>query len=190
MIIEEYKTIFVHIPKNAGTAIKALYGNSSFRIQPPKHANIHEIKKMFPEVYNSYSKFTIVRNPYDKMVSWYFYLKRNIGMWLEGIQSFNCEVYDILEFNEWIKDPSQFWHADDPIHFLDPQHTWVDDTVEIIKFENLNKELSEFFGEDIDLPVVNKSNHDHFSNYYNKESLDIIYDRYKEDFKKYNYKKL
>tara|TARA_R100001530_G_scaffold128235_1_gene97858 strand:+ start:76 stop:615 length:540 start_codon:yes stop_codon:yes gene_type:complete len=179
MIIEEHKTIFIHIPKNAGTAIETLFGNSSFRIQPDKHANIHEIKKKFPKVYDSYRKFTIIRNPYDKMVSWYFYLKRNLG-----------KSYDIIDFNEWIKDPSQFWHANDPIHFLDSQHTWIDNTVKIIKFENLDKELNEFFGKDIDLPVVNKSNHDHYSTYYNRESLDIIYDRYKEDFKKYNYKKL
>ena len=77
MIIEEHKTIFIHIPKNAGTAIETLFGNSSFKIQPPKHANIHEIKKTFPEIYDSYSTFTIIRNPYDKMVSWYFYLKDN-----------------------------------------------------------------------------------------------------------------
>ena len=117
------------------------------------------------------------------MVSWYSYLKGNA---LENVSG----KPDIIEFNDWIKDPLQFWHADDPISFLDPQHTWVDKTVEIIKFENLNKELNEFFGEEIDLPMVNKSNHDHYSTYYNRESLDIIYGRYKEDFKKYNYKKL
>ena len=183
MIIDEHKTIFVHIPKNAGTAIETLFGNSSFRIQPPKHANIHEIKKTFPEIYDSYSKFTIMRNPYDKMVSWYFYLKRNA---LENVST-EC---DVIEFNEWIKDPSKFWNFNDPISFLKPQHTWVDDTVVIIKFENLNEELNEFFGEEIDLPITNKSDHNHFSNYYNEESLDIIYNRYKKDFKKYNYKKI
>ena len=179
MIIEEHKAIFVHIPKNAGTSIETLFGNSSFKIQPDKHANIHEIKKLFPEVYKSYRKFTIIRNPYDKMVSWYFYLRRNLG-----------EHHKVLEFNEWIKDPSKFWHADDPAYFLDPQHTWVDDTVVLIKYENLGKELNQFFGKKIDLPVINKSNHDHYSTYYNRESLDIIYDRYKEDFKKFNYKKV
>ena len=179
MIIEEYKAIFIHIPKNAGTSIETLFANNSFKVQPYKHANIHDIKKLFPEVYKSYRKFTIVRNPYDKMVSWYFYLKRNLG-----------KNHKIIEFNKWIKDPLQFWHANDPIYFLDLQHTWIDDTVDIVKFENLNEELNEFFEEEIDLPVVNKSNHDHYLNYYNKESLNIIYDRYKEDFKKYNYKKL
>ena len=79
MIIDEHKAIFIHIPKNAGTSIETLFANSSFRIQPYKHANIHEIKRKFLELYDSHRKFTIVRNPYDKMVSWYFYLKRNLG---------------------------------------------------------------------------------------------------------------
>ena len=76
MIIQKYKTIFIHIPKNAGTSIETLFLNRSFQIQPGKHDNIHMIKRKFPEIYNSHRKFTIIRNPYDKMVSWYFYLKR------------------------------------------------------------------------------------------------------------------
>ena len=155
MIIDEHKAIFIHIPKNAGTSIETYFANGSVRIQPSKHADIHEIKRKFQNSYNNYRKFTIIRNPYDKMVSWYFYLKRNIG-----------EKHKVVEFNEWIKDPLQFWHADDPVRFLDPQHTWVDETVALIKYENLDKELNQFFGEEINLPVTNKSNHDHFSSYY------------------------
>ena len=179
MIIDQYKAIFIHIPKNAGTSIEKYFVNGSVRIQPEKHADIYEIKKKFKNSYNNYRKFTIIRNPYDKMVSWYFYLKRNLG-----------ENHNVIEFNEWIKDPSKFWHADDPISFLKPQCKWIDDTVVLLKFENLNKELNEFFNKEIDLPVTNKSNHEHYLEYYDKTSLDIIYDRYKEDFKKFNYKKL
>ena len=179
MIIDQYKAIFVHIPKNAGTSIEKYFGNGSVRIQPNKHADINEIKTKFKNSYNNYKKFTIIRNPYDKMVSWYFYLKRNLG-----------ENYNVIEFNKWIKDPSKFWHADDPISYLKHQHEWIDDTVKIIKFENLNKELSIFFNEKIILPITNKSNRDDYLSYYNKKSLDIVYKKYKEDFKKYNYKKL
>ena len=58
MIIEEYKTIFIHIPKNAGTSIETYFANESFRIQPSKHADILEIKKKFKNSYNNYRKFT------------------------------------------------------------------------------------------------------------------------------------
>ena len=179
MIIEEHKTIFIHIPKNAGSSIEEYFANGSFKIQPNKHADIHEVKLKFKIIYDNYRKFTIIRNPYDKMVSWYFYLKRNLG-----------ENYNIIEFNKWIKDPAKFWHADDPVSYLKPQFEWVDNTVEIIKFENINKELNNFFGEIISLSITNKSNRDHYLEHYNKESLNIVYERYKEDFEKFNYKKL
>ena len=178
MIIDEHKVIFIHIPKSAGTSIETYFNNSSFRIQPNKHDNIYQIKKRFINSYNNCRKFAIIRNPYDKMVSWYFYLKKKLG------------DYNVIEFNEWIKDPTKFWHIDDPISFLDSQCSWIDDTVEVIKFENLNEELNKFFGFKIDLPVTNKSNHNHYLDYYNKESLSIVYKKYKEDFEKFNYKKL
>jgi len=179
MIIDKYKVIFIHIPKNAGTSIEEYFGNESVRIQPSKHADIYEIKTKFKNSYNNYRKFTIIRNPYDKMVSWYFYLKRNLGT-----------NYNIIEFNEWIKNPSKFWHVDDPISYLKPQFKWIDSTVDIIKFENLNEELNKFFNQKINLPITNKSDHKHFSKYYDQESSDIIYNRYKEDFKQFNYKKI
>ena len=179
MIIDEYKCIFIHIPKNAGTSIEEYFGNGSVRIQPSKHADIYEIKARFKNSYNKYRKFTIIRNPYDKMESWYFYLKRNLG-----------ENYNIIEFNDWIKDPSKFWHANDPISFLKPQCDWIDSTVEIIKFENLKDDLNNFFNKKINLPITNKSNHSHYLDYYNSDSLNIIYNRYEKDFNKFNYKKL
>ena len=187
MIIDQHKVIFIHIPKNAGTSIETFFENSSFRIQPNKHDTAHEIKRKFPNAYNSYSKLAIIRNPYDRMVSWYFYLERQA---LKHVKDYGRSInnYNIIEFKKWIDEPLQFWY--DPIHYLDPQHTWLDETVKIIKFENLNEELNKFFGEKIDLPIINKTNHKHYLNYYNKRSLNIVYNRYKEDFKKYNYKKL
>ena len=38
MIIDEYKVIFIHIPKNAGTSIETYFANRSVKIQPNKHA--------------------------------------------------------------------------------------------------------------------------------------------------------
>ena len=208
MIIDKYKTIFIHIPKNAGTAIKDFFnkdwdnGLHIPRTKIHKHDTIHQIKLKSPELYDSFKKFAVVRNPYDRMLSWYAYLKR--AMKIEhtlGDHRWKSGEHFPSGFIEWVKDPFENYYSrwklsdvrngrENSTPFLSPQHTWVDDTVEIIKYENLNKELSEFFKKEISLPVVNKSNHDDYLKHYDKESLDIVYNRYKKDFKEFNYKKL
>ena len=144
------------------------------------------------------------------MVSWYFYLQKRTKEWvrfIDGKNGFNLsESLDKEKFNEIFTDSFIKWVID-PFKYSDTkrqlpessnydlrltmmQHEWVDDTVTILKYENLNEEINEFFGEEIDLPVINKSTRMNYLNYYNKHSLDIVYERYKEDFEKYNYKKL
>lgn len=205
MIIDEYKTIFVHIPKNAGTSIRRHFGNLS-----TYHETIYDLKDVFPDKYNSYKKFAIVRNPYDRMVSWFFYLQKQAKEWVRFIDVENgmnlAESLDEKVFNEIFTDSFIKWVID-PFKYSDTrrqlpedsnynlrltkmQQEWVDDTVTILKYENLNEEINEFFGEEIDLPIINKSTHVNYLNYYNKHALDIVYDRYKKDFEKFNYKKL
>lgn len=226
MIIEKYKAIFVHIPKTAGSSIKHYFRlsrqHSQFFNGYNTHNSIHQIRKSHPDLYKSYKKFSIVRNPYDKMVSWFFYLKKRKAKKLKKVGSELPKAngsLDFVEFNAWVKDfpsfqnaiarlfadtslnisfsgydfdgvgPKQYTFKSTLSYMLKPQHTWLDDTVKIIKFENINKELSDFFETKINLPISNKSIHNHYSTYYNRESLDIIYNKYEEDFKKFNYKK-
>mgnify|MGYP003152809338 CR=1 FL=1 len=49
MIIDKHKTIFVHIPKNAGTSIKAFFESKEFYNQ---HKTIEQIKDENIEAYN------------------------------------------------------------------------------------------------------------------------------------------
>jgi chondroitin 4-sulfotransferase 11 len=190
MIIYKYNTIFIHIPKNAGTSIETYFKNKNFKKQPRKHADIEDIKKDFLDLYRSYDKFAIIRNPYDRMVSWYFFIKHK----LTSME----KTYKMPPFDDWIKDPSKYWKViRDPIGFLKPQYEWIDETVEIIKFENIHVELNNFFKKignpyfrTIDLPIINKSKHKHYLEYYNKKSLDVVYNKYKKDFKYFNYKKI
>ena len=101
MIIDKYKTIFIHIPKNAGTSIKTFFECKEFY---NKHRTIDQIKKENIKAYDSYKKFTIVRNPYDRMVSWYFYLKRAMGIeQTRGDYRWSSGEHFPSEFLEWIK---------------------------------------------------------------------------------------
>ena len=195
MIIPERKVIFIHIPKTAGTSIEKYF--NSDKPQCLKHDVIKDIKIKFPKEYNSYAKFTVVRNPYDRMVSWYFHLKERVES-----DGFDLEKDFTLGFVKWIEDPlktrytkwslTEAGQKDPNPTYLNPQHTYIDETVTVLKYENLSNELNEYFGKEINLSTYNRSNlrKGHFLNYYNKYSLDIVYGRYKEDFEKFNYERI
>ncbi len=98
LISESHQFIFVHIRKAAGTSLRQIlervslpknnslwykllsrggwavnYPNYSFR----KHANLIEAERSMPtEKFQQYFKFAIVRNPWDRLVSEYEYIKR------------------------------------------------------------------------------------------------------------------
>lgn len=65
----EFKTIFIHVPKSAGTSFrKALYGTKSFHIPAARY------KAADPVGFQQYFKFSFVRNPWDRMHSAFAYL--------------------------------------------------------------------------------------------------------------------
>ena len=210
MIIDKEKTIFIHIPKNAGTSIKAFFECKEFH---NKHRTIEQIKTDNIEAYNSYKKFTIVRNPYDRMISWYFYLKRAMGIeQTRGDHRWSSGEHFPSNFLEWIKDPLKnyytLWKLSDirnslhtdiefigngrknGVPLLSQQYLWLDDTVRVLKYENLNEELNKFFGKKINIPTRNNTERKDYLHYYDEESLNIVYNRYKEDFEIFNYKRI
>jgi len=207
MILDKHKTIFVHIPKNAGTSIKTIFDKNHVKREGEmptvhEHKTIHEIKTKNPEEYNFYKKFAIVRNPYDRMVSWYTYLNGyitsndllNTYQWNNDSKSY--EIVETAELNingfkEFVKDPvKNGWGRIHQKHLFREQCYWVDETVTILRYENLEKELNKFFEEKINLPIINKSVRNSTLVYYDKKLLDIVYNRYKADFEKFNYEKL
>ncbi len=79
LISESHKFIFLAIAKTGTSSIETalssyrspLTGNFS------KHATCVKLQRELPEnIWGSYFKFAFVRNPYDRMQSWYFYRKR------------------------------------------------------------------------------------------------------------------
>jgi len=75
MISTERECIFVHIPKTAGTSICSAL--ESIRDRPADdpfhdHRTIQALRAAVPTSdFGRYFKFTFVRNPWDRVVSWY-----------------------------------------------------------------------------------------------------------------------
>ena len=81
MINHDLKCIFIHCQKCAGESIeKALcgkadkgYGGDYFEGSPEKHKGINFYKKNYSNEFKTYFRFTVVRNPYDRFISWVKY---------------------------------------------------------------------------------------------------------------------
>lgn len=68
---DEMECIFVHIPKAAGISVsRALFGCGV------GHKSIYEYREIFGSDFDRYFKFTVVRNPFSRVVSAYEFLKR------------------------------------------------------------------------------------------------------------------
>ena len=92
-INHDYKVVFYHIPKTAGTSIKNTLGMDSGFVP----YFLSDGAKNFDEVKDGYQKFSVVRNPYSRFISLYNYRKlRKYDNWIMG------EEYD---FNTWMKNP-------------------------------------------------------------------------------------
>lgn len=90
-IFNEHKAIFIHIPKCAGTSITDTldrqnnfkkfinYKDFSLRLMTGRnlqHSTYSRIKALHPFKFNSYFKFSFVRNPFDRMHSEYHWRRK------------------------------------------------------------------------------------------------------------------
>jgi hypothetical protein len=177
--------IFVHIPKTGGLAIQ-----NALRLDWHP-CSCHEYFLKYPKyLRESVFSFTVVRNPYDRIVSAYNYLKQEIGN-IDDI-NFNREYLSSYKtFNQFIRDFEKDETLQNWIHFL-PMSTFIDDEIKFVgRFENLQTDFN-FICDNIGilripLNEINVSKHAHYSTYYNKKSKKIVENFYKEDINRFGY---
>lgn len=142
--------------------------------------------KIGSDVFDNYFKFTIVRNPWDKIVSRYFWsLKRDFKNKNE------------LPFEEWFdiyKNNLENKYIDENYKYAIINNEYVLD--DYIKFECLHSDLERIckkIGIKYDITLLphtkkNKKNKKHYLDYYNKNNFDYIEKKHQLDCKFFNYK--
>ena len=193
MLSVRNKFLFIHIPKTGGNSIQSILssysedviirddhnqdGVNTFEVRNEnipvtKHSTLEKYNlHILPEFFNSLYKFTCVRNPWDRLVSLYFTPKKGRTEW-------NREEF--LKVMEDIPLMTSYITRDDRI-----------DMDYIIKFESINKDFAHVCSilgiENTILPFINKSNHMHYSEYYDNELIDIVGTRYEDDLNFFGY---
>ena len=194
MISHTFKFIFIHIPKTSGNSLslflrdiinnKVILRNSNLgpkqgisiiceKINKDiKHEPITYYYNLYGDNIKNYFKFTIVRNPYDRMLSFYY--------WSRGE---NKQIFKKNQFIEFIQNNDSF------------QHEYIDDSFHIVYFEDLINNLKkiDIFKDDVDFdkyPVLNASLNREldWEIIYDKELKDLVYDKFKKDFELFGYK--
>lgn len=109
MILHDSKLIFIHIPKCAGRSIADAF-NQRF-----DHFTARYYEDEYPYAWNQYGKFTIIRNPFARLVSVYTFVqshRRHCNEPISGKQAPFTSV-ELPTFSEWVKaniEAYNSWH--------------------------------------------------------------------------------
>jgi len=190
---DEHRCIFVHIPKCAGISlVKSLFGHYSLG-----HGNLKRYQIMFgPEEFNSYFKFTVVRNPYDRLVSAFLFMKQG-GINEKDKRWAERNLSPYADFDAFVKgwvNRSNIWKG---LHFR-PQCSFIclkkkQPGLDFIGyFENLAADFA-FICRKLQITTSlieanrNLARKKSFLEYYNDETRAIVADAYADDLRVLGY---
>jgi hypothetical protein len=176
--------IFIHINKTAGSSIE-----KALKIPSEHKTALEKIQQIGQKNWDKKFTFTVIRNPWDKVVSHYHYRVKTNQTDL-GVNP--------VEFTKWVKltygDKNAFYY-DNPKMFM-PQVDWIADknakilVDKIIYFENLESDFNvvlQKLGRTITLPHVKKSNHGIYREYYDPETIEIVNNWFGRDIEIFGY---
>ena len=201
MINHQNKIVFIHIPKTGGTSIDVFFNGSMQGHSCLKDYEYYLPKKQFDQ----YFKFATVRNPFDLLVSSYtMVIKRIQQKHLHTLKQFG---HNVFSFEEYLKNKIQnYTVGTEPFISTNFSHSmfnsnqiyWIKDSQGkinidyVMKFENLQEDFNVVCDKigipQQQLPHKNKSNHKHYTEFYDDETREIVAQKYAKDIEYFGYK--
>ena len=198
MISFQKRFLFVHIPKTAGNSIQSVLreysedqivalrseqdGIERFGLRNPnykirKHSTLAEYRMALgDEQFRSLYKFACVRNPWDRMVSYYFRPTQQVGE-LDR-KEFRKVILKALSVADYLRldkgDGDPFANVDYIIRF----ESLADDFRVVCTTLGIAAPL---------LPQYNRSNREHYSKYYNDELCELVRERFAPEIERFGY---
>lgn len=198
MISLQKRFLFVHIPKTAGNSIQSVLrdysedelvalrkeqdGIERFGLRNPnykvkKHSTLSEYyDALGDEQFRKLYKFTCIRNPWDRMVSYYFTPTQNAEIW--NRKKFRETICKAVSVADYLRLDS---HEADPFANVNC----------IMRFENLADDFRAVCaGIGISppaLPQYNRSTREHYSKYYDDELRELVRTRFAAEIERFGY---
>lgn len=191
IISPKYKFAFILNPKTGCTSVynalkkieddEKIFGEEvpmTKDLLRSKHTSCHNFQLHHPE-FNDYYKFAFVRNPWARVLSWYFFSKTSPNL------DRNTRN---LSFEEFVTR-------------ADKRHVWANQNLYQYKFtegcdfigktENLQSDFN-IVCDKIGIPpqklgFANKTKHKHYGEYYNWETREIVADIFSDDIDYFDY---
>ena len=193
MISHKYKFIYTRLPKTGSRSVESILS----KLKGVDNTGHHTISKDITEDTKNYFKFTFVRNPWDRLISYYRWRK-----WGKD----DCFSSKNKKFKDWVNDVvnlnldeltnTEGRLSNGPVRAIDQQYNSLKDggtlCVDFIgKFENLQEDF-DFICDKIKipqqkLPHKNKSKHNHYIEYYDDETRSIVAEKYAKDIEYFGY---
>ena len=209
--------IFIHIPKNAGTTIRLspILKDRLIEATPDVHksreysravkAHMDKIgdhhgyeharwRDLDPNITSAYPAFAVIRNPWDRVVSRYFFAKKLIEVEKKervGKHKIDSFEHFLEERFEW-GNMEYMWHR--AVRGWYPAYDYVTDEkdnirCDLLRFENLNDDLCKYF----DIPIMSRArnvtalNKGSYRDIYNDKTIQIVADWYQKDIDTWGY---
>ncbi len=211
LISERYNFLFVHIPKTGGISIRTIllpYCLHTRKRLPGKlisklgldfnwrwhhfrlHATLSEAEKTLPtDVFESMLKFTVVRNPWAKLVSSYHFEQQRKGHRHSKNKVRQMAFSDYLRYT--LKKRKRSAHT-----FLQKrQIVGLDGNVGvnvILRQETLQSDWDQLvpklnIDDQLVLPRKNTSQHKDYRSYYSDEDIEFVRRHWQEDIEAFGY---
>jgi len=201
MIINSSRVIFVHIQKTGGDALATALGQHPNC--PEKHFFASELRELYgPDVWNLYFKFSFVRNPWDRLVSWWSMIDGRRAALAEETRLNNFHRFVLARartFEEFLEncdeeiidtDGRKWIYRNQLDYLLDSSGRQIVDFIG--RFETIQSDFDavtqRLFGKSIALPRLNVSMHDKYSDYYTAALANKVARRYERDISVFGYK--
>ncbi|WP_461517348.1 sulfotransferase family 2 domain-containing protein [Porticoccus sp.] len=188
------KAVYVHVPKTAGSSIAALLFPDE---KDFGHMPYAWYERLEPKINSDYFTFSFVRNPWDRLVSAYHYIRsggapkrdKKLSLMFADFKNFDDFV------DKWVNEDNINSH----LHFI-PQSRFLTNFNGVLdldfvgRFEDLRDGL-EIVLKNLDvsgvkvssLKKINAVKRDGYKKYYSDNAINVVSELYKKDVELFGY---